>query len=379
LLLRSSHPKKLRWNAFYEKMRTVAKPQNREGMNWEKIEIEKARRRKADAQNQRWGNIDENIDRENFPYLENRVRDIIARRVGLGSGKTYENGKEVVVYMDSMLAGGSERGAIIRMNLNDDSINAAHKAMKKYQQLDKEAERKRKEEEAEQKRQQELARQKYLEAVKKAEHCTLYHCSVADLSQHVEPESVDCIITDPPYPREYLSVYSDLAQFAQHSLKPGGSLVVMTGQSYIQEVMERLASAGLTYQWMCAYLTPGGQSPQLWERNVNSFWKPLLWYVKGEYTGEWIGDVCKSDVNQNDKSKHEWGQSESGIADIIGRFTKTNHLICDPFVGGGATCMVSINMERRFVGGDIDETYVKASSEKVKQSLGISTVSEVTA
>jgi hypothetical protein len=26
--------------------------------------------------------------------------------------------------------------------------------------------------------------------------------------------------------------------------------------------------------------------------------KPLLWFVKGEYTGPWIGDVTRSDVNR---------------------------------------------------------------------------------
>jgi len=339
--------------------------QIREGMTWEPIEKAKAEER------EKRGNT--SYPPKNFSE-GGEVRNIIARRVGLGSGVTYEKGKAVVERIDRELRHDDtfRYGDILRTQLNEQSITAAWNTLDKIVKAEEKAEQEQKRKEEEQLRQQEEARQRYLEAMKKAEHCTLYHCSVADLSQHVKSESIDCIICDPPYPREYLSVYSDLAQFAQYSLKPGGSLVVMTGQSYIQEIMERLASTGLAYQWMCAYLTPGGQSPQLWERNVNSFWKPLLWYVKGEYTGEWIGDVCKSDVNQNDKSKHEWGQSESGMADIIRRFTKTNQLICDPFVGGGATCMVSIEMERRFVGCDIDETCVKASSEKVKQSLGVS-------
>jgi hypothetical protein len=112
--------------------------------------------------------------------------DTIARRVGIGSEETYRKGREVVTYMDFMLRCGSERGSILRMNLNDDSINAAYKAMKKDVQFDEEAERKRKREEEERLKRQETARQRYLEAVKKAEHCTLYHCSVADLSCYVQ-------------------------------------------------------------------------------------------------------------------------------------------------------------------------------------------------
>jgi uncharacterized protein YnzC (UPF0291/DUF896 family) len=334
--------------------------QIREGMTWQPIEEAKSKRRQGYERS--YGNIS---------ITENgAVRDIIARRIGLGSGKTYEKGKEVVEYIDKKLAIGDllQHGELLRITLNEQSISAASNLLDKIRQSDAKAKKEQERKEAERQRQQELARQRYLEAVKKAEHCTLYHCSVADLSQYVQPDCIDCIITDPPYPKEFLPVYSDLAQFASYALKPGGSLVVMTGQSYIQEVIERLASTGLTYQWMCAYLTPGGQSPQLWERKVNTFWKPVLWFVKGDYTGEWIGDVCKSEVNHNDKSKHKWGQSESGMADIIERFTKTDQLICDPFAGGGGTAIAAMEMHRRFVGCDIDERYV-VEMEEIKASL----------
>lgn len=338
----------------------TSEQQIREGMTWEPIEVLKAKARQGYESSH--GNIS---------TTENgAVRDIIARRVGLGSGKNYEKGKTVVERIDKELGMGDplHYGEILRTQLNGQSITAAWNTLeniKKAQEKAKEEARKREED---RQKQQEEARQRYLEAVKKAEHCTLYHCSVADLSQHVQPNSIDCIITDPPYPREFLPVYSDLAEFATYALKPGGSLIVMTGQSYLQEIMGRLSSTGLNYQWTCAYLTPGGQSPQLWERNVNSFWKPLLWYVKGEYTGEWIGDVCHSAINDNDKSKHHWGQSESGMIDILNRFTQPDQLICDPFVGGGATAMAAMEIERRFIGCDIDERYVK-SLEEVKASM----------
>lgn len=189
---------------------------------------------------------------------------------------------------------------------------------------------------------------------------------------------VDAIITDPPYPAEFLSLYgrrngheSDgladfiedgLAEVAYRLLKPGGVCAVMVGQSYLPEILERmLDNSGLTYHWTLAYLTPGGQAVQLWQRKVNTFWKPVLIFTKGEYAGEWIGDVTKSDVNDNDKSHHRWGQSESGMADLIGRLTKPGHLVCDPFLGGGTTAVVCHDMSRKFVGCDVDETAVKTS------------------
>jgi hypothetical protein len=119
----------------------------------------------------------------------------------------------------------------------------------------------------------------------------------------LQPESIDWVITDPPYAKEYLPLYSDLSRCTERWLRPGGSLLIMSGQSYSREVLNALASH-LTCHWMLAYLTPGGQSAQLWDRKVNTFWKPVLWCVKGDYEGPWIGDVCKSAVNDNDKNHH---------------------------------------------------------------------------
>lgn len=192
----------------------------------------------------------------------------------------------------------------------------------------------------------------------------LHECAVADLHAHVEPASVDWIITDPPYPREYLGAYSDLGAFATHALKPGGSLLCMTGQSYLPDVLARLTEH-LAYHWTAAYLTPGGQAVQLWDRKVNTFWKPVLWFVNGRYEGDWIGDVAKSDPNDNDKDHHHWGQSESGMRDLLHRFTYPGQTICDPFLGGGTTAIVSTRMNRVFIGADLDPNALATTTHRL--------------
>lgn len=189
------------------------------------------------------------------------------------------------------------------------------------------------------------------------------HCDFRDLDL---PEgTLDVILCDPPYPREYLDLYADLSHFAASSLKSGGLLVCMTGQSYLPDVYERLGRE-LSYHWTTAYLTPGGQSSQLWTRRVNTFWKPILIYSNGEYDGEWFGDVSKSTVNDNDKSHHHWGQSESGIRDLVERFSRPDDLVCDPFLGGGTTAFVCATTGRRFVGCDLDEGAVATTKRRLR-------------
>ena len=186
------------------------------------------------------------------------------------------------------------------------------------------------------------------------------------VSQHGQ---VDYIITDPPYPKEFVPLYSDLSRFASKVLKPGGSLIAMSGQCYLPEVMNRLSEC-LNYHWTVSYLTPGGQATQIWPKKINTFWKPLLWFTKGEYKGDWSGDVCKSPVNHNDKNFHHWGQSAEGMIDIIERFTYPKDLIIDPFVGGGTTGIACIKTRRNFIGIDIDQKCIDISTARLKEIEG---------
>ena len=183
----------------------------------------------------------------------------------------------------------------------------------------------------------------------------------------IDDDSVDVILTDPPYPKEYLPVYGQLAETAARVLKPGGSCFVMVGQSYQLEITDMIRQH-LRYHWELAYLTPGGQAVQLWQREVNTFWKPVWWFVKGERErGKWLGDVAKSEVNDNDKRFHEWGQSESGMIDLVKRCSEPGDLILDPFCGGGATGMAAIALGRNFIGSDIDPKQLDITEQRLKR------------
>ena len=189
---------------------------------------------------------------------------------------------------------------------------------------------------------------------------------LAEVGWQLESESVDIIITDPPYSREFLPLYETLARLAMHVLKPGGSLLAMAGQSYLPQVIDAMATH-LRYHWTLAYLTPGGMSASLWQRKVNTFWKPVLWFVKGDYEGGWIGDVAVSAVNDDDKRFHDWGQSESGMKDLLERFTSPGDLVLDPFCGGGTTGVVAVALHRRFIGIDVDEACVQITRARLTE------------
>ena len=118
-----------------------------------------------------------------------------------------------------------------------------------------------------------------------------------------------------------------------------------------------------------SYLTPGAGSPLLYQKRVNTFWKPVLWFVKGDFKGDYVGDVLKSP--ESDKRFHEWGQSLGGMQDIIKRLTNPGDVILDPFLGGGTTGAAAVAMARKFIGSDIEQKNIDISFERIKEVYSV--------
>ncbi|MBM3182271.1 MAG: hypothetical protein FJZ86_18285 [Chloroflexi bacterium] len=172
-------------------------------------------------------------------------------------------------------------------------------------------------------------------SVKPSDHWNIWQ---ADIQTWQAPRQYDFIITDPPYPKEFLPLWETLAIRSSEWLKDGGLLIAMSGQSYLDEIYAMMGKH-LDYYWTAAYLTPGQPTP-LRQVNVNTTWKPLLIYQKGKYNGKIFGDVFKSDGN--DKDFHEWGQSISGMYDIISKICLPGQWVLDPFCGAGTTLLAAV-------------------------------------
>jgi methylase of polypeptide subunit release factors len=200
-----------------------------------------------------------------------------------------------------------------------------------------------------------------------------YRLICADMSttDAIEPESVDTIITDLPYPREYLSCFDHLARRAPEWLKPRGSLLVMSGQSYLPEVLAALQKSGLTYRWTFCCLTTGGENTQIFDQHVIPKWKPVIWYTKGDCDHlPWTGDLIEPDAN--DKRFHRWGQSVRQMEWLVRLATVPGQLILDPFCGGGTTGVAALRLQRMFIGVDIDQTAIAQTAARLKDADRIS-------
>lgn len=186
-----------------------------------------------------------------------------------------------------------------------------------------------------------------------------WHVAHGDIRTWQTDRQYDFIITDPPYPKKYLPLYDVLAERAVEWLKPGGLLIAMSAHYYLNELYVRMDKY-LHYFWTASYLVLG-ESSGVVQKHVTSMWKPLLMYERKDapFKGKGFSDVFRSDAK--DKDNHDWGQSVSGMYDVVSKMCNSGQSILDPFCGAGSTGVAALKHGCFFDGLDIDEQSVNVS------------------
>lgn len=175
--------------------------------------------------------------------------------------------------------------------------------------------------------------------------------SIENILDYLKPETVDLILTDPPYPAEYLPLWSVFAEKAAILLKSGGFLVTYSGQFYLPEIYKML-SEYLDYVWTFALVLSGTQNRVI-ARNIWNGWKPILVFAKSPYSMEWQTDILESPARV--KTEHEWQQNIEPVKTLIEKFSLKGQLVIDPFLGSGTTMKACKELDRQFFGMDTDE------------------------
>ena len=172
--------------------------------------------------------------------------------------------------------------------------------------------------------------------------------------------SIDCIITDPPYPKEFIDCWSKLSRFASRVLKPNGYCVAYSGQMNLPDVIDRMRE-NLDYYWTMAVYHEG-QTQIVNGVNMMCRWKPVLVFQNGKKKiSNTFQDYFISE--KREKQGHDWQQSISGVSYLIEHFTNEGDVICEPFAGSGTTIKAAQELHRGIIAAEIDEeTYNIARS-----------------
>lgn len=192
---------------------------------------------------------------------------------------------------------------------------------------------------------------------------TIEHRDFVDQASGLPDNSVALIFTDPPYTRESVPVYGQLAEIACRVLMPGGSLLCYCGQYLVPEIYPLMISERLRPWWIIA-ISHQKQFARMREYGIVVKWKPILWFVK-DHRGH-KGFVDDLTIGQGrEKDGHPWQQGEAEAAYWIEALTEEGDLVWDPFCGSGTTAAAAHGRDRLVMTCDTDESAVNTARNRL--------------
>ena len=192
----------------------------------------------------------------------------------------------------------------------------------------------------------------------------IYHGDIRELASSIPDHSIDLIICDPPYLKDDLPIYTDLAKIAKAKLRPGHLLVAHGAGEHLPDHIQRLGEE-LNFFWLFALLHNGGY-PRLWHKQLMSGYKPVLVYSNGKpITTPWMATTHS---NQQDKQWHKWGQGTGFFIKMIECLCPLNGIVLDPFCGGGTVPASCIALGRNYLAFEIDKDTCTIARDRVRNT-----------
>lgn len=202
-------------------------------------------------------------------------------------------------------------------------------------------------------------------------------CKAAPLQEwmaSLEPDSVDLILTDPPYRPEGIPLFGTIAAQAARVLKPKGYLVTYTGCLYLNQVMEAMDHHA-PLRWYWRYSLPiVGRKSRIRSHAVVQTSKDILVWSKGwpRLNQQWTAtDLPRIDTPPA-QATHPHEQGVEAARYLVSKFTKApreEKLVIDPCCGSGTFLVAAKQLGCSVRGCDIDLEWAKASSTRIDSTV----------
>ncbi|KKN18896.1 hypothetical protein LCGC14_0951160 [marine sediment metagenome] len=203
--------------------------------------------------------------------------------------------------------------------------------------------------------------------IHKIGECTLYLGDSLEIMNDFPDNSIDMVFTDPPYGKDFISLYVDTAKQCKRLLKDKGIAVFYASDYWFVETFNKMCKY-LDYFYLFHLELPG-QNALIFPRNITIGCKTLIVFSKGKTKSiNRINNFIRSP--QRDIGKvHKWQQSLYPAEYLIKGFSNENDVVLDPFLGSGTTGVACQNTNRKFIGIEIDEEFFRDAIERVENNL----------
>lgn len=192
---------------------------------------------------------------------------------------------------------------------------------------------------------------------------------INDEFQNIELTNVDCVLTDPPYLKEYLPLYDDLRDFSERVLRPSGFLIFYIYPQILNDVILKMSkSKSLSYYWNASLVHTGSTGVYHFKSIFNQH-KLLLIYQKNPVkpTDTYFKDVIMG--SGREKDYHDWQQSGKELETLIETFTNPNDTIVDCCAGSGTTGIQTLSQGRKSILIEKDKDTFDIMKHRLYQSF----------
>lgn len=207
----------------------------------------------------------------------------------------------------------------------------------------------------------------------------------------MEAESIDAIITDPPYGINFQSgnrkasprmgkIANDQAPFiwwlydAYRVLKSGdsgrGTLICFTRWDVQQVFIDAMQLAGFVVKSEVIWDKVSGGMGDL-KAQFSPSHENIIFAVKGKYQfpGKRPRDLITFPKVPSNMVVHPTEKPVGLLANLITSVTKPGDQILDPFAGSGSTLVAAQKTGRRYIGIELDSTHYETACRRTQEAM----------
>lgn len=233
----------------------------------------------------------------------------------------------------------------------------------------------------------------------------IYLMDALEFLKKIGTNSVDLVLTDPPYnisggtvpvydtraknkkrtihlnaewdkftDEEFLKMMHKVIDEFYRILKPSGSLIMFVSDRYLSYLRHYVRNKGFCYRQTCIWIK-SNPVPQM--RKVKFMHATELFFTankeKGHDSFRWENGQRSNVffhpiVGGKERTKHPTQKPLWLMQELIKYYTREGDLVLDSFMGSGTTAVASKQLNRKYIGSELNSSYLKMAQERLTHS-----------
>ena len=223
----------------------------------------------------------------------------------------------------------------------------------------------------------------------------LYNRDSLQLMKEIPANSVDAIITDPPYNISRDNNFTTMGRagidfgewdkdfdltswikVAEPLLKKGGNIVIFNSWKNMTNITKSLEENGFEVKDLIRWKKTNAM-PRNRDRRFITDYEVAVWAVKkgGKWTFNRLSDTYEipeivgglTPKSEKIEGGHPTQKPIYVMEWLIERLTNEGDVVLDPFMGSGTTGVACKNLNRKFIGVELDENYYNIAYNRINR------------